>query len=248
MYRFSSLVGVAVLIMWLSGPAHADFFDGFEDGNYTSNPVWTLGNAPYGAASVQADPVRVGNLAVQIHGSEEAHVVLDTSVNTPYAGFDASMEFLTTNASDYYPVLEVRNDNVYISLGFARDYPQYGDLVPTLYLGEYVAGTDWVNHGVVTDNISANTWYNLHMWNDVGTGRVYGELGTLDGSVLASVDFLPVTDLLGQTSISSLRIATQESTWQYLDNVELSQVPVPGAVLLGFLGLGAAGVKLRRFA
>ncbi|MEN6578411.1 MAG: hypothetical protein ABFD90_18850 [Phycisphaerales bacterium] len=31
-----------------------------------------------------------------------------------------------------------------------------------------------------------------------------------------------------------------------LDNLAVSVVPVPGAVLLGFLGLGAAGLKLRR--
>jgi hypothetical protein len=30
-------------------------------------------------------------------------------------------------------------------------------------------------------------------------------------------------------------------------SIETAQVPVPGAVLLGFLGLGAAGIKLRRF-
>jgi hypothetical protein len=64
------------------------------------------------------------------------------------------------------------------------------------------------------------------MWHDVATGRVNGELSTLDGSVLASVDFLPVTDLSGQTPISSLSIATQEYTWQYVDNASLSSTPV----------------------
>ncbi len=34
----------------------------------------------------------------------------------------------------------------------------------------------------------------------------------------------------------------------YSDDFHTSVVPVPGAVLLGFLGLGAAGLKLRRFA
>ncbi|MBN1510005.1 MAG: choice-of-anchor C family protein [Sedimentisphaerales bacterium] len=33
-----------------------------------------------------------------------------------------------------------------------------------------------------------------------------------------------------------------------LDNVSVNLVPIPGAVLLGMLGLGAAGVRLRRFA
>lgn len=33
-----------------------------------------------------------------------------------------------------------------------------------------------------------------------------------------------------------------------IDNLQVAQVPIPGAVLLGMLGLGAAGIKLRRFA
>ena len=63
------------------------------------------------------------------------------------------------------------------------------------------------------------------MWNDVASGRVYGELGTLDGSVLASVDFLPVTNLSSQTPIVRLEFATEEYAWQYVDNVTLLSPP-----------------------
>jgi len=34
----------------------------------------------------------------------------------------------------------------------------------------------------------------------------------------------------------------------YFDNIRLSVVPVPGAVLLGVLGLGAVGLRLRKYA
>ena len=35
---------------------------------------------------------------------------------------------------------------------------------------------------------------------------------------------------------------------EVVDNIEFNVVPVPGAVLLGLLGLSAAGIKLRKFA
>ena len=41
-------------------------------------------------------------------------------------------------------------------------------------------------------------------------------------------------------------ISDDLTPWQYIDNVSL--VPVPGAVLLGMLGLGVAGWRLRKYA
>ena len=41
--------------------------------------------------------------------------------------------------------------------------------------------------------------------------------------------------------------AGQDESWA-IDNVEVTVVPVPGAVLLGILGLSVAGIKLRKFA
>jgi len=39
-----------------------------------------------------------------------------------------------------------------------------------------------------------------------------------------------------------------QSSYVGIDNVALTPVPVPGAILLGMFGLGAAGIKLRKFA
>jgi len=41
---------------------------------------------------------------------------------------------------------------------------------------------------------------------------------------------------------------SDQSSYVGIDNVALTPVPVPGAILLGMLGLGAAGLKLRKFA
>ena len=63
------------------------------------------------------------------------------------------------------------------------------------------------------------------------------------------------TDLTLQFSFPQAYRGESISIWVHdsgvtLDNIEVATmcVPVPGAVLLGFLGLGAAGLKLRRFA
>lgn len=41
---------------------------------------------------------------------------------------------------------------------------------------------------------------------------------------------------------------TTESNFTATTNIELAPVPVPGAILLGILGLGVSGIKLRKFA
>jgi hypothetical protein len=70
-------------------------------------------------------------------------------------------------------------------------------------------------------------------------------LGSTTGEWLANEYILAFEDLYGSLSGST-------SDWDYTDFVvmveSVTPVPVPGAVLLGILGLSAAGIKLRRFA
>jgi len=64
--------------------------------------------------------------------------------------------------------------------------------------------------------------------------------------------WLAATSTVGITDVTYrvLATSTQQPISEYfeLDHVQLSPVPVPGAVLLGVLGLGAVGVKLRKYA
>ena len=71
--------------------------------------------------------------------------------------------------------------------------------------------------------------------------------GTGGGDGLATlVEFTSI----GITSITIdvWPITSSELTGWALDNLEYTVVPVPGAVLLGMLGLSVAGLKLRRYA
>jgi hypothetical protein len=52
----------------------------------------------------------------------------------------------------------------------------------------------------------------------------------------------------GPFSITEIVTITHPGAGQTSFDAESTVVPVPGAILLGFLGLGAAGLKLRRFA
>jgi hypothetical protein len=55
MRKYSLFAFTAVVIVCLSSPTYA-ILDDFQDGDYTNNPVWTIGNPGYTWASVQPDP------------------------------------------------------------------------------------------------------------------------------------------------------------------------------------------------
>jgi hypothetical protein len=82
---------------------------------------------------------------------------------------------------------------------------------------------------------------------------------TADGVTILSVAGIPANPALGWSGtldllalvghpVTTLTFSGSATSSVGIDNLQVEAVPLPGAILLGMLGLGAAGVKLRRFA
>ena len=125
--------------------------------------------------------------------------------------------------------------------------------------------------GGIYQNVNVGAPGSYRLQADVAVASSYGNLDAglfellFDSIVVDSYDFgsisandsdhaLLAADLVGVTAgTHEVRIRMGRNfeirdytPRQYIDNVSL--VPVPGAALLGMIGLGAVGVKLRKFA
>jgi len=66
------------------------------------------------------------------------------------------------------------------------------------------------------------------------------------GYVQQYFDFMATSAVTTLAFLSTTSTANNAGFGPVLDNVSVNAVPVPGAILLGLLGLGSAGLKLRR--
>jgi len=67
------------------------------------------------------------------------------------------------------------------------------------------------------------------------------------GYVQKYFDFMATSAVTTLAFLSTTSTVNNAGFGPVLDNVSVNAVPVPGAILLGLLGLGATGLKLRRF-
>lgn len=98
-------------------------------------------------------------------------------------------------------------------------------------------------------------------WLLVGVPIFYGVLSDVDftsgdnefdgDTGVVSMDFGPVVSPWNGTLIELTAggLWFKDNTWEDVlgGSVDATVVPIPGAILLGFLGLGAAGLKLRKY-
>lgn len=100
--------------------------------------------------------------------------------------------------------------------------------------------------------VSTTGWYTFeHEFYDAGSSVLAVDLSILDASrsVLHTWTLSDSTDVIGST-VGGNRygwFAVNEFGTLAIDNAQIQLIPVPGAVLLGILGMSAAGIKLRKF-
>jgi len=117
-----------------------------------------------------------------------------------------------------------------VNFEFSLDY---GMNLQTDGPDEYANGWLYVSARVSSaenTNSQANVW---EAFKEVSDGSDYSTLRTRSFGVMSPLDFQA-----GETGYLEVYVQTSADAY--------SVVPIPGAVLLGFLGLSAAGVGLRR--
>lgn len=121
--------------------------------------------------------------------------------------------------------------------------------------GFYLDSSAQTGGGVFYSDTAANTDDQDHMYAYQGVGdtlllpgQVNPSSWTNSGWVLAWEDLVGPLAPLGDPYGGTTGLSDRNFTDMVVMVESINPVPVPAAVLLGFLGLGAAGLKLRRFA
>jgi hypothetical protein len=115
-----------------------------------------------------------------------------------------------------------------------------------------ISGSDYDVSGSASVNLTGETW----QW--VRTGETEGPWSSVESLNSDKTDHMITFLITGlNTDLTTLLLCWEDKTfqtgsdWDYNDmviEVQAQTVPVPGAILLGLLGFGATGLKLRRFA
>ena len=113
--------------------------------------------------------------------------------------------------------------------------------------GDIISGNitgGWTRVGTSPSNTFAGLLSNVQFANNSGDNAFNGHLGAASMSYPQLIPWRGSVIQLSTTGgwFSAGAYSTEAGS------VDASVVPVPGAVLLGILGLGAVGVKLRKFA
>lgn len=215
---------VTCFVLAAVSPVPASLLDDFEDGDYTTDPVWTLYNQQ-GDANIVADPIRPDNLVVAMFGSLEGQHTLQTDMAAPFYGFDVSADVLISDSS-CYPTVQLRNWATITTIGVGI-YPDHVPPQLMIYEDNRHWGGVETSHWVDISALPLNTWLRLRLWHDPAAGLLRAEIRLVsDGSLLAEHSAIPTLDILNIPPISVAYIGAARQPLTYIDNIRFSS---PGA-------------------
>lgn len=232
---------MAVLILWTSS-VQADLV-----GHWSFNGD-TLDSSSYGNHGTGFGDVSytIGNDAIDFDGVDDYVDVAQSSSLNFTTAYTIEARLSTPDWSHYYEPVIFRGTS------YSNDIEVYYQQAPYYDL-------------VVVHNRANGGTYDFVGFDSPPVGTMYDLTITFDGTnVMAYYDGVPATVTQGSTEMVA-PLATQgwwigKADWGKLDTIGLSPyyfhgeideiriyapVPIPGAVLLGMLGLSVAGIKLR---
>ena len=238
------------VVLGFSVNTYADLFDGFEDGDTTNNPTWTVTN-PVGTHSVVSDPYRTGNLVLSVIGTNTAHRELYTQVNMLTNGFRFEVEYAASSSADQFNlILALDGEDDFIlrtMIASAAWLPSSGGETAWLLAQNPNNSSEWSvqdpSYPVIPSQ-PLGEWWKIALWNEPSTETVIGEIRKVSDNSLVWTRTVSFPSISSNEYIHGVRLAIEETDWQYLDNISL--VPTPGAVILGSIGLTFSGWLCRR--
>ena len=187
--------------------------------------------------------------------TNSVNYTLDLVIDNP--GTVGSTTYLEANSFNGADNNVATNDTFYGSnmlyaVGFAGSLTQTtnpGMADPELWIGKAIAAispevgtTDTLSIAISNDNDDKyvyTAWYSTDSMSSIVQGADLTLTGKNQG--IATVT-------LGATAPTHFGFSIELVSGDVPDSFHTSIVPVPGAVLLGILGLSAAGIKLRKYA
>lgn len=198
----------------------AEKLDGFEDGDYSSDPVWTSENM--GTISVQNSTSIIGNNAVKLESNNDGDQVTlshDRGSNDAINDGDVySFWIRTTSTSGSY--------NGYFGLSNeagkvyqANDGIVFGFNSDEFRILNYDGTGSYLAEGTAT-GASANTWYNLELEFDTSNNNVDGRIYDTSGNLESSITDVSYS---GVSNIQYVILEHQEAIDVFFDDVRYSE-------------------------
>lgn len=201
-----------VFILMMVGISYGAIIEDFEDGDYTNDPAWIIGNSHMADPVIEADPVRSDNFVVQMKGASQSEqsLIVDLETPQPWLGFNYKEE--------YFAQTVITNSQIILtSPGYKIDWKTYFNANNKLSSFRLIEGG--VKHEYYITEYPDDEWWTIGLSHNIDTNLLTVKYSLLDGTVLTEVSFEPSVDLNTIADITSIAFTAGMSPPQYFDNI-----------------------------